>query len=81
MMAASFVAALQSHSVGDRHQISNPPVSRVVSHPGQHFLVRAHRVLSVAYDTRIFQPTPIPQNRLARTGRQIFFQNRQDGHL
>ena len=59
MMASSFVTALHTQSVGDRHQLANPPVSRVVSHPGQHFFVRAHRIGSVAYGTTGFQPFPL----------------------
>ena len=62
MMASSFVTALYSQSVGDRHQLANPPVSRVVSHPGQHFscalivLVVSHTALLILNLSRLTSP-------------------------
>lgn len=59
MMASSLAPALDSHSARNRHQLANPPVSRIVSHPGQRFVVCTHRIGSVAYGTMGFQHSPL----------------------
>ena len=59
MMASSLAPTFDSHSARNRHQLANPPVSRIVSHPGQRFVVRTHRIGSVAYGTTGFQHSPL----------------------